>query len=120
MTTDAWDPGQYGRFGQERTQPVLDLLALVRPRRGMRVLDPGCGTGELTRRLHDTHTLGVDRSAAKLAGDGRGVDVVAEGREAALSGERPKRWRGARLTTARRRCPAPTRAFPLATVGPRP
>src|SRR5438067_13793451 len=71
MTRDAWDPAQYERFRDERARPFLDLLALVRPCPGMRVVDLGCGTGELTARLHDElaagETLGVDRSEAMLA-----------------------------------------------------
>ena len=70
MTRDAWDPAQYGRFRDERARPFLDLLALVRPRPGMRVVDLGCGTGELTARLHHElgagETLGIDRSEAML------------------------------------------------------
>ena len=71
---DTWDPQQYARFQQERSQPFFDLLALVRPRPGMRVVDLGCGTGELTRELHRAlaarETVGVDSSAAMLAGSG--------------------------------------------------
>src|SRR2546426_11389770 len=71
MTRDTWDPAQYERFRDERTRPFLDLLALVRPRPGMHVVDLGCGTGELTARLHDEvaagETLGIDRSEAMLA-----------------------------------------------------
>src|SRR5207245_934461 len=66
-----WDPAQYDRFHAERTQPFHDLLALVRPRPGMRVVDLGCGTGELTRHMHRQLqaqiTLGVDSSAEMLA-----------------------------------------------------
>lgn len=66
-----WNPEQYGRFRGERAQPFFDLMALVQPRPGMRVVDLGCGTGELTRELH-THlaareTLGLDNSPAMLA-----------------------------------------------------
>lgn len=71
MTQDTWNPNQYERFRDERSQPFYDLLALVRPRPGMRVVDLGCGTGELTldlhRRLQARETLGVDSSAAMLA-----------------------------------------------------
>lgn len=66
-----WSPEQYERFARERRQPFVDLVALVRPRPGMRVADLGCGPGELTRELHETlkasQTLGVDSSAAMLA-----------------------------------------------------
>lgn len=66
-----WDPVQYERFKKERAQPYLDLMDLVRPAAGMRVLDLGCGTGELTRELHRTlqarETLGIDNSPSMLA-----------------------------------------------------
>src|SRR6185436_2630784 len=70
MPGDAWDPLQYDRFRDERRAPFLDLLALVRPCAGLRAVDLGCGTGELTRILHErtgaAETLGVDRSRAML------------------------------------------------------
>ncbi|WP_242343550.1 methyltransferase domain-containing protein [Anaeromyxobacter terrae] len=67
---DVWDPDRYARFADERRAPFLDLLALVEPRAGMRVVDLGCGTGELTRLAHERlgarETVGVDASAAML------------------------------------------------------
>ncbi len=67
----AWSPAQYERFKAERAQPFVDLLALVRPTVRMRVVDLGCGTGELTRKLHDAlgaqSTLGLDSSQTMLA-----------------------------------------------------
>jgi trans-aconitate 2-methyltransferase len=69
--TSTWDPDQYNRFRGERQQPFYDLLALVRPRPAMRVVDLGCGTGELTRIVHETlaasDTLGLDSSETMLA-----------------------------------------------------
>jgi trans-aconitate 2-methyltransferase len=69
--TDAWDPAQYARFQAERAQPFVDLMALVRVRSGLRIVDLGCGTGELTRDLHRhlgaRETLGLDNSEAMLA-----------------------------------------------------
>ncbi len=66
-----WDPNRYERFKQERQQPFHDLMALVQPQPDMLVLDLGCGTGELTRVLHDhlgaRHTLGIDQSGEMLA-----------------------------------------------------
>lgn len=85
MTQDAWDPDQYARFERERSQPFYDLMALVELPAGAdggapRVVDLGCGTGELTRVLHRTlgaaETVGVDRSAAMLE---RSATVAGEG-----------------------------------------
>jgi trans-aconitate 2-methyltransferase len=68
--SDTWDPAVYDRFKQERAQPFHDLLALVQPVPGGRVVDLGCGTGELTALLHArtgaAETLGIDSSAAML------------------------------------------------------
>lgn len=66
----AWDPEQYLRFRDERSLPFLELLSLVKPRPGWRIVDLGCGTGELTARLHEhlaaVDTLGLDSSGAML------------------------------------------------------
>src|SRR5829696_10500333 len=66
-----WNPAQYEQFRDERSQPFFDLLDLVQPRPEMRVVDLGCGTGELTwelhRRLAARETLGIDNSPAMLA-----------------------------------------------------
>jgi trans-aconitate 2-methyltransferase len=71
MAADTWNPAQYERFRRERSQPFYDLLAMVRPRPAMRLLDLGCGTGELTKELHlrleARETLGLDTSEAMLA-----------------------------------------------------
>lgn len=65
-----WSPEQYERFKTERRQPFDDLLALVEKRPRMRVVDLGCGTGELTRELHETlgaeETVGIDNSETML------------------------------------------------------
>jgi trans-aconitate 2-methyltransferase len=70
-SADAWDPARYERYRDERSAPFHDLLALVTPCPGGRVVDLGCGTGELTRVLHErtgaAATFGVDSSAAMLA-----------------------------------------------------
>lgn len=66
----AWSPEQYKKFEAERSQPFFDLLGMVRPARDMRVVDLGCGTGELTatlhERLHAKSTLGVDNASSML------------------------------------------------------
>lgn len=70
--TSSWDPAQYERFKDERSRPFIDLLALLTPTDAPpRVLDLGCGTGELTRELHrrvgSRETLGIDSSPEMLA-----------------------------------------------------
>jgi trans-aconitate 2-methyltransferase len=65
-----WDPDQYERFRTERAKPFWDLAALVQPCPGGRVVDLGCGTGELTKELHEllqaSETVGIDSSPAML------------------------------------------------------
>lgn len=67
---DAWDPGQYEKFASQRAQPFFDLLALLTPVPVGRVVDLGCGTGELTARLHEqsgaAETVGIDSSDSML------------------------------------------------------
>jgi len=65
-----WDPKQYDKFKGERAAPFEDLLALINVRKGMSVIDLGCGPGSLTARLADelpdSDVLGVDSSAEML------------------------------------------------------
>jgi trans-aconitate 2-methyltransferase len=85
LSIDTWDPTQYERFSEERSAPFFDLLELVEPCPDGRVVDLGCGTGELTRVLHERTgagtTLGIDSSEAMLArsrshaGDGLTFDL---------------------------------------------
>jgi trans-aconitate 2-methyltransferase len=67
---DTWNPTQYAKFECEREQPFFDLLALVQPAPGMRVVDLGCGTGRLTHHMHGAlgarETVGIDRSERML------------------------------------------------------
>ena len=71
VITGGWDPDQYAKFAVERAKPFFDLLAIVEPVPGGDVVDLGCGTGELTARLHEhtqaRTTLGIDSSEAMLA-----------------------------------------------------
>ncbi len=77
-----WDPKQYRRFGDERSRPFFDLLARVGAEKPGRVVDLGCGPGELTATLAGrwpgATVLGVDSSPAMIEtaqsgqpGDGR-------------------------------------------------
>lgn len=80
-TGRGWNPAQYDRFRNERQQPFFDLAALVQPQEGMRIVDLGCGPGDLTAWLHGelgaSETVGIDHSDAMLASaathEGNGV-----------------------------------------------
>jgi trans-aconitate 2-methyltransferase len=65
-----WDPERYHQFQEERSAPFEDLLGLVHIRPDLQVIDLGCGTGELTRRLADrlpgSQVLGIDASPEML------------------------------------------------------
>lgn len=66
-----WDPNLYHKFQAERSAPFFDLLALVEIRPHLKVVDLGCGTGELTRHLADSlpgsEVTGFDSSVQMLA-----------------------------------------------------
>jgi SAM-dependent methyltransferase len=64
-----WDPigyDQNARFVSDLGEPVLQLL---NPKPGEKVLDLGCGDGELTLKLMDAgcHVIAVDSSPAMVA-----------------------------------------------------
>ena len=65
-----WDPNQYHKFQAQRSAPFYDLLALVEVRPNLKVVDLGCGTGELTRHLADSlpgsDVTGIDSSQQML------------------------------------------------------
>ena len=65
-----WNPELYHKFQSERSAPFYDLLALVDVRPNLKVVDLGCGTGELTRqladKLPDSNVTGLDSSPQML------------------------------------------------------
>ncbi|TDE17218.1 methyltransferase domain-containing protein [Dyadobacter psychrotolerans] len=67
----AWNPDTYNRFKSERFTPFYDLLALAKSKPEMEVIDLGCGTGELTRKLADAlpgaRVTGIDSSEQMLS-----------------------------------------------------
>lgn len=66
-----WNPEIYNKFKNIRYQPFYDLIDFIKPVKGMKAIDLGCGTGEQTAILADkfkeAHFLGVDSSAEMLA-----------------------------------------------------
>ncbi len=66
----AWDPEKYLKFSAERFQPFEDLCAMLDVRQDLRVVDLGCGSGELTEKLAallpNCEMLGIDNSPEML------------------------------------------------------
>jgi trans-aconitate 2-methyltransferase len=66
----AWNPVIYNKFRDERYEPFYDLLSLIQIKQGLNVIDLGCGTGELTRKLADhlpgSNVTGIDSSGEML------------------------------------------------------
>ncbi len=61
-----WNPEQYLKFKNQRTQPAIDLAKRVIKHRPGKILDIGCGPGNSTAvladRFPDSYVLGVDNS----------------------------------------------------------
>jgi trans-aconitate 2-methyltransferase len=66
-----WDPAKYVQFGDHRDRPFIDLTGRVHADRPGRVVDLGCGPGNLTatlaERWPDAEVVGLDASADMLA-----------------------------------------------------
>jgi trans-aconitate 2-methyltransferase len=96
ITTMPWDPKQYHKFQAERSAPFYDLLSFVEVRPNLKVVDLGCGTGELTRQLADalpnSDVTGIDSSlqmldAARAASFSSPTLRFEQGDQAQLTGE---------------------------------
>jgi len=66
----AWNPDTYNKFKSERFVPFYDCLNLITVRPQIDVIDLGCGTGEITRKLADAlpkaNVTGIDSSQEML------------------------------------------------------
>lgn len=78
-----WDPEQYLTYAGERGRPFVELLARVDADRPRRVIDLGCGPGNLTallsQRWPQAQVRGLDASAEMIAAaraDLPGVDFA--------------------------------------------
>ncbi len=67
----SWDPALYLRFADQRLRPALDLLARIDLGHPQRIVDLGCGAGNVTlylkRRWPGAQLTGVDNSPEMLA-----------------------------------------------------
>ncbi len=65
-----WNPHQYLRFKDERTQPSIDLAAKVRIENPATVIDVGCGPGNSTQVLRErwpnSRIIGLDSSSEMI------------------------------------------------------
>ena len=65
-----WNAELYGKYGKERLQPSLDLLARVDTMQPRRILDVGCGSGmstaPLVSRWQNAEIVGADKSEEML------------------------------------------------------
>ena len=65
-----WDPEQYLTFADHRLRPAVELLARVPAAAPARVVDLGCGAGNVTALLRarwpEAHITGLDNSEAML------------------------------------------------------
>jgi trans-aconitate 2-methyltransferase len=68
---EQWDPNLYLRFGDERTQPAIDLAARVALEKPRSIIDIGCGPGNSTAVLRQRWLLaevtGLDSSQEMIA-----------------------------------------------------
>ena len=66
----SWNPDRYLQFSDERLRPALDLLARIPAISPARIVDLGCGAGNVTRllaqRWPDARLTGVDSAPAML------------------------------------------------------
>lgn len=73
-TSPVWNPEQYGKYADERGRPFADLVSRIRPGRPERIVDLGCGPGNLTQTLlhrwPEATVHGVDSSAEMIEAAG--------------------------------------------------
>lgn len=65
-----WDPKLYLKFGEERTQPAIDLAARINVKNPEKIIDIGCGPGNSTQILFQrwpkAKIEGIDNSASMI------------------------------------------------------
>lgn len=90
-----WNPSQYNKFKTARQQPFADLVSHITVKPAMRILELGCGTGELTSLLANSfpgsYVKGIDSSEEMLASAKQFSNCVFEHRsieDQVVSGEK--------------------------------
>jgi trans-aconitate 2-methyltransferase len=82
MATDRWDPRHYLTYADERGRPFVDLVNRIGTVDPVRVVDLGCGPGNLTallaQRWPEADVLGIDSSE----------EMITVARDADISGVR--------------------------------
>jgi trans-aconitate 2-methyltransferase len=91
----SWDAALYGRYSGERMRPALDLLnRLPQDLCPDRVIDLGCGTGDVTTALKErwpkAEVIGLD-SAAPMLAKARGLSSTVTWVQADIAGWIPER-----------------------------
>lgn len=88
-----WNPQQYLTFEGHRLRPAMDLLARIPLHAPADIVDLGCGTGNVTRILHErwpqAKLVGVDSSAAMLS-QARQMAIAVEWQEHDIRDWRPQ------------------------------
>ncbi len=88
-----WNPTQYLRFGNERLQPALDLLARIPLEDPSIIYDLGCGTGIVTSFLKErwpgATVTGIDSSETMLE-RASALDAKVTWQQQNLNGWNPK------------------------------
>lgn len=78
-TSHDWDPDRYLSYADERGRPFVELLARVGAEDPRRVVDLGCGPGNLTRllaqRWPEAQVVGLD-SSPQMVAEARQVEGV--------------------------------------------
>lgn len=91
MVSYTWDPETYARNARYVADLATEVVELLAPQRGERILDLGCGDGALTDTLGSfgCQVVGVDANAEMVeAARGRGLDArVMDAERLAFEGE---------------------------------
>src|SRR5579863_2281893 len=87
-----WDPRQYLTFANQRLRPALELLNRIPAQDPKRVVDLGCGAGNITGYLRQTWPT------AELSGVDNSPEMLAKAAQEKIPGP-PVRWEAGELAT---------------------